>query len=156
MRNVVTNENLVYKLIKYFDIRMITVLSIVTKNNMTTMFNCIDEYVWKQKCLREYDKNLNGSWFDLYSSLSVENSIKRKYMSLKGKYINVSNSCKCTRYCNNCFQPITDPNDMELKCPHCDETNLICDYDINHYRLDNVIGNRGSPISFCDTCKPMH
>ena len=131
---------------------IITALSIATKNYDNDLFNAIDDYYWRSKCVDNFNV-LNLSWYDLYCSLSTEKTLKNRFLLLRKRYIEVANCCKCRIYCKSCSNPITESGDVEIKCPHCDETSGIDEYEILYYSLDNPIGKRGSISYLCKECQ---
>ena len=152
MKNVVTNPILIEKMLLYCDMPLLTTLSKITKTCNNTMFHTIDNFYWKKKCLDDFNAS-SLSWYDLYCALSNENYMKQRNFRLRKSYINVANCCKCRVYCKSCAKPMTQSDEVEMTCPHCEETNHIDDFEILHKKQDNVIGDRGYLSYVCKECR---
>ena len=48
---------------------------------------------------------------------------------------------------------MTNSDDVELKCLHCQEISNIDDFEISHNSPDNVIIDRGSISYLCKPCR---
>jgi hypothetical protein len=150
MQRVFLNPNLVEKILQFCSTNLIENISKASTDNYT-IYNTIGEFYWKNKCVDNYKAKL--SWYDLYCALSNENNIKNKYLNMRKSYIDVANCCKCRVYCKSCAKPMSSADDVELKCPHCQEIDNIDEFEISHRSNDNVIINRGSVSYLCESCR---
>ena len=155
MNKVTCNQILMEKILSFCDMNLIISLSKMAKKYNLELFDTIDSLVWKKKCQTDFAIT-RPSYYDLYCALSNENNMKRRYHRIRKKYIEVANCCKCRVYCRSCAKPMSDSDDVELKCPYCDEINNIDEFEILHRREDNIIRDRGSLSYVCKECRPMY
>ena len=151
MKNVIHNTILIEKILKYCNMNIIGSLSVAMKDYNREMF-CMLDNVWQSKCVLNFNAH-TLSWFDLYCALSSENILRNRHLALRKRYIEVANCCKCRLYCRQCSEPMTQSDDLDLKCPHCNETSNINEFDISHNSLDNPMIDRGSLPFFCVDCR---
>jgi len=151
MKKVFSNPNLIRNILDFCDDNLLEIISKVSINN-NTVYNVIDSFYWKRKCIEDYNKN-RLNWYDLYCALSNENNLKNKYFRMRKSYIEVANCCKCRVYCKRCAKPMTNSDDVELKCPDCQEINNIDDFEISHRSEDSVVIDRGSISYLCKGCR---
>jgi hypothetical protein len=112
-------------------IETLTSLTQEAKKYNRRVFWWIDELFWKSETQTKFPKS-QLSWFDIYATMSTKKRYQISSSRVRMKMLRWMNNCVCARHCHSCYKKIASTCDTTVTCPHCNETDLLSEWEISH------------------------